>query len=157
MTKQRLDIELPRRGMVETRSQAENWIRLGHVSVDGQVITKPGFFVRVDSHITLKAQQQYVSRAGLKLASVADALQLDFTDTVVLDVGSSTGGLPTMHFSMVRDASLRLMWVQISSTRAYVLTSESIYMKKLIYEMSGPVVRVTVMVGCISIAHQISL
>ena len=92
MTKQRLDIELQRRGMVETRSQAENRIRLGHVSVDGQVITKPGFFVRVDSHITLKVQQQYVSRAGLKLASVADALQLDFTDTVVLDVGSSTGG-----------------------------------------------------------------
>jgi 23S rRNA (cytidine1920-2'-O)/16S rRNA (cytidine1409-2'-O)-methyltransferase len=35
---------------------------------------------------------QYVSRAGLKLASVAQTLRLDFTDKLVLDVGSSTGG-----------------------------------------------------------------
>ncbi|HEY5442068.1 MAG TPA: SAM-dependent methyltransferase, partial [Candidatus Saccharimonadales bacterium] len=38
------------------------------------------------------AEEQYVSRAGLKLASVAQALKLDFQDAVVLDVGSSTGG-----------------------------------------------------------------
>lgn len=35
---------------------------------------------------------QYVSRGGLKLASVAEALNLNFKDKVVLDVGSSTGG-----------------------------------------------------------------
>lgn len=34
----------------------------------------------------------YVSRAGLKLASVAGALKLDFKNKIVLDVGSSTGG-----------------------------------------------------------------
>jgi 23S rRNA (cytidine1920-2'-O)/16S rRNA (cytidine1409-2'-O)-methyltransferase len=34
----------------------------------------------------------YVSRAGYKLASVAIDLDLDFRDKVVLDVGSSTGG-----------------------------------------------------------------
>lgn len=36
--------------------------------------------------------EQYVSRAGLKLASVAQALVLDFKGVTVLDVGSSTGG-----------------------------------------------------------------
>ncbi len=35
---------------------------------------------------------QYVSRGGLKLASVAETLGADFRDKVVLDVGSSTGG-----------------------------------------------------------------
>lgn len=39
-----------------------------------------------------KSQERYVSRAGLKLASVASALQLSFKDKIVLDVGSSTGG-----------------------------------------------------------------
>lgn len=34
----------------------------------------------------------YVSRAALKLASVAEALELDFNGQTVLDVGSSTGG-----------------------------------------------------------------
>lgn len=39
-----------------------------------------------------KPGDPYVSRAGLKLASVAEALKLDFKDKTVLDVGSSTGG-----------------------------------------------------------------
>jgi 23S rRNA (cytidine1920-2'-O)/16S rRNA (cytidine1409-2'-O)-methyltransferase len=42
--------------------------------------------------IRLTAREQYVSRAGLKLASVARALKLNFKDKIVLDVGSSTGG-----------------------------------------------------------------
>ena len=92
MSKQRLDHEMADRAMVRTRSQAESWIKLGKVTVDGKVITKPGFFVREDSEITLAAADRYVSRAGLKLASVATSLGIDFQDAVVLDVGSSTGG-----------------------------------------------------------------
>ena len=92
MTKQRLDIELTKRGLTTSRSQSESWIKLGKVSVDGQVITKPGHFVREDSVIKLSAKEQYVSRAGLKLASVAEVLGMDFRDKIVLDVGSSTGG-----------------------------------------------------------------
>ncbi|MEZ6330520.1 MAG: SAM-dependent methyltransferase [Candidatus Saccharimonadales bacterium] len=42
--------------------------------------------------ITNIAKEIYVSRAGLKLASVAQLLKLDFNGKVVLDVGSSTGG-----------------------------------------------------------------
>ncbi len=92
MTKQRLDIELTKRGLTPTRSQAESWIKLGKVTVDGRVVTKPGQFVRSDSVVDLMAENQYVSRAGLKLASVAEVLKLDFRGKVMLDVGSSTGG-----------------------------------------------------------------
>lgn len=92
MDKQRLDQYLTSRGLVTSRSQAENYIRLGKVTVDGQVVSKPGFFVRASAKVELKAEEQYVSRAGLKLASVAQLLKLDFRDAVVLDVGSSTGG-----------------------------------------------------------------
>lgn len=91
MSKQRLDHLLVARGMVPTRSQAESYIRLGKVKVKGQVITKPGFFVAEDASVTLKSEQ-YVSRAGLKLASIAEKLKLDFKGKIVLDVGSSTGG-----------------------------------------------------------------
>jgi 23S rRNA (cytidine1920-2'-O)/16S rRNA (cytidine1409-2'-O)-methyltransferase len=92
MTKQRLDIELTKRRLTSSRSQAESWIKLGKVTVDGVVVTKPGHFVRDDSTIRLTAREQYVSRAGLKLASVSQVLKLDFNGKVVLDVGSSTGG-----------------------------------------------------------------
>jgi 23S rRNA (cytidine1920-2'-O)/16S rRNA (cytidine1409-2'-O)-methyltransferase len=92
MTKQRLDIELAARGLTTSRSQAESWIRLGKVTVDGVVVKKSGHFVSERSVIKLMAGDQYVSRAGLKLASVAELLHIDFKDKVVLDVGSSTGG-----------------------------------------------------------------
>ena len=78
--------------LVDTRSQAESWIKLGKVSVDGKVNTKPGYFLSADAKVKLKAEEKYASRAGLKLASVAELLGLDFRDKVVLDVGSSTGG-----------------------------------------------------------------
>lgn len=90
--KNRLDIELVRRGLIATRSQAESWIKLGKVTVDGTVILNPGSFVKPTSQIKLAAEEQYVSRAGLKLASVARLLNLNFENKIVLDVGSSTGG-----------------------------------------------------------------
>lgn len=90
--KQRLDQTLFTRGLVPTRSQAESFIKLGEVKVNGQVVTKPGHMVREQDKLELTAKEQYVSRAGLKLASVAQVLKLDFKDQTVLDVGSSTGG-----------------------------------------------------------------
>ncbi|MDX2776314.1 TlyA family RNA methyltransferase [Streptomyces caniscabiei] len=90
--KQRLDIEMTKRGLTTSRSQAESWIKLGKVTVDGVTVTKPGHFVRDDTAIELTAAEQYVSRAGLKLASVAEALHIQFNNAIVLDVGSSTGG-----------------------------------------------------------------
>lgn len=90
--KQRLDQALVARGLVPTRSQAESYIKLGEVQVGGEVVTKPGFFVRDDTDVKLTTNVQYVSRAALKLASIAEVLDLDFKDKVILDVGSSTGG-----------------------------------------------------------------
>jgi len=90
--KERLDKALVARGLVSTRSQAESWVRLGRVKVNGKTETKPGFFIPDDAALTLDAPERYVSRAGLKLASVAEKFGVDFTDMSVLDVGSSTGG-----------------------------------------------------------------
>lgn len=88
----RLDKALVQLGLVTTRSQAESYIRLGRVRVSGRLITKPGYFVHDLSLVELDQPKQFVSRAGLKLASVADKLAVDFRDKTVLDVGSSTGG-----------------------------------------------------------------
>jgi 23S rRNA (cytidine1920-2'-O)/16S rRNA (cytidine1409-2'-O)-methyltransferase len=90
--KQRLDQALAATGLVNSRSQAESFIRLGKVTVNGRVVTKAGTLVSETDDIKLTATEQYVSRAGLKLASVAELFKLDFRGKVVLDVGSSTGG-----------------------------------------------------------------
>jgi 23S rRNA (cytidine1920-2'-O)/16S rRNA (cytidine1409-2'-O)-methyltransferase len=90
--KHRLDQLMAQRGLTRSRSEAESWIKLGRVTVDGKQVTKPGYFTREDADVVLKAEERYVSRAGLKLASVAKVLGVEFQDKVVLDVGSSTGG-----------------------------------------------------------------
>ncbi|MDB5160699.1 MAG: putative rRNA methyltransferase YqxC [Candidatus Saccharibacteria bacterium] len=92
MDKIRLDQALVSRGLVSTRSQAESYIKLGKVQVDGKVVTKPGHKIDIQNHLTMAQEAQYVSRAALKLASAAGVLGLDFKDKTVLDVGSSTGG-----------------------------------------------------------------
>jgi 23S rRNA (cytidine1920-2'-O)/16S rRNA (cytidine1409-2'-O)-methyltransferase len=92
MVKLRLDQSLVTSGLTSTRSQAENYIKLSYVKVGGKTITKPGFLVNENDKISLTIKEQYVSRAALKLVSVAKKLNLDFRNKVVLDVGSSTGG-----------------------------------------------------------------
>jgi 23S rRNA (cytidine1920-2'-O)/16S rRNA (cytidine1409-2'-O)-methyltransferase len=89
--KQRLDQAMVSRGLVTTRSQAESFIKLGRVLLNGKVESRPAHQVSSLDEVKLESES-YVSRAGLKLASVADTLGIDFRAKVVLDVGSSTGG-----------------------------------------------------------------
>ena len=90
--KQRLDKALVERGLASTRSQADNFIRLGYVFLNKKIVQKSGTMVSDADEIKLEKKETYVSRAGLKLASVAEYFHLNFQDKTVLDIGSSTGG-----------------------------------------------------------------
>jgi 23S rRNA (cytidine1920-2'-O)/16S rRNA (cytidine1409-2'-O)-methyltransferase len=91
-TKYRLDQRLATLQLVVSRSQAESYIRLGQVTVNGKVVTKAGTMVDETAVVKVTVAEQYVSRAALKLDSVAAMLKVSFKGKVVLDVGSSTGG-----------------------------------------------------------------
>lgn len=90
--KKRLDVELTRRGLVASRSQAESYIGLGKVWVNGRPGLKNGQMVSDTDKIEVKTSVQYVGRAALKLESADKAFKLDWRGKTVLDVGSSTGG-----------------------------------------------------------------
>ncbi len=90
--KRRLDVALASRKLVASRSQAESFVRLGQVKVNGKVAKKAGQLVSSEDKIEVTAGQQYVSRAALKLKSADEAFHIDWRDKTVLDVGSSTGG-----------------------------------------------------------------
>ena len=92
MAKLRLDQALVQQGLTTTRSQADTYIKLGYVKLNGKIVLKSGYIVGDKDKIILTVKEQYVSRAALKLASVADRLGVNFKDKVILDVGSSTGG-----------------------------------------------------------------
>lgn len=92
MKRERLDKKLVLSGFADTRSQAENLIKLGYVLVDGQPVTKTGYFVSDSAKIEVSKKEKYVGRAGLKLESANKKFKVDFKGKVVLDAGSSTGG-----------------------------------------------------------------
>jgi 23S rRNA (cytidine1920-2'-O)/16S rRNA (cytidine1409-2'-O)-methyltransferase len=92
MNRTRLDSYLVIRSLAATRSQAENYIKLGRVKVNGVIVKKPGTNVSQNAVVELTSEIKYVSRAALKLESVATTLRLDFKNKAILDVGSSTGG-----------------------------------------------------------------
>ena len=90
--KQRLDIALAERGLVETRAKARALILAGDVLVNGQVETKAGAPVADSDVISLRATLPYASRGGLKLAHALDSFNVDPSGRVCLDAGASTGG-----------------------------------------------------------------
>lgn len=90
--KKRLDVLLVKKGLAPSRAQAAAYIMSGRVKVDGKTADKAGHSYDEQSPLSLESAARYVSRGALKLESVAQKLELDFTGKVVLDVGSSTGG-----------------------------------------------------------------
>jgi 23S rRNA (cytidine1920-2'-O)/16S rRNA (cytidine1409-2'-O)-methyltransferase len=116
MNKQRLDQLLVNKGLVSSRSQAENYIKLGEVQVNGKTISKPGFFVSPDARLTLSIKQQYVSRAALKLASIAEQIGLNFEGRTILDVGSSTGGFTDFA---LRHAAVKVIAVDVGTDQLH--------------------------------------
>ncbi len=90
--KERLDVLLVKKGLVESRTQAQRFIMAGAVRVNGQVVTKAGTRVPTDAEVAVEAAQPYVSRGGYKLAAALDTFGVDVQGMVAADVGASTGG-----------------------------------------------------------------
>ena len=92
MARERLDVLLVQRELVESREKAQALILAGEVQVNGRVVSKAGTNVATDAVIGVRAAMPYVSRGGYKLAAALDAFQLDVRDKICADIGASTGG-----------------------------------------------------------------
>lgn len=91
--RRRLDAELVRRGLAETRTQARCQIESGRVRVAGTVATKAARLVDPSEPLLLEGEPpRYVGRGGTKLEHALDAFGLDPEGLRVLDAGASTGG-----------------------------------------------------------------
>lgn len=91
--RQRLDAELVRRQLVESRADAARAIEARRVLVNGAIADKSSRQVHAGDAIVLAGDApRYVSRGGEKLAAALAAFGLDVTGMSVLDAGASTGG-----------------------------------------------------------------
>lgn len=93
MEKERLDVLLVNRGMVESREKAKAIIMTGNVFVNEQREDKAGQKFPVDVYIEIRGKNlKFVSRGGYKLEKALQVFPIDLTDLTCMDVGASTGG-----------------------------------------------------------------
>jgi 23S rRNA (cytidine1920-2'-O)/16S rRNA (cytidine1409-2'-O)-methyltransferase len=93
MTKQRLDVALVERGLVETRSKAQSLIMARRVLVNDRYVDKAGATVAVDDEVRVaELEHPWVGRGGMKLAHALEQFGIDVTGKVCADIGASTGG-----------------------------------------------------------------
>jgi 23S rRNA (cytidine1920-2'-O)/16S rRNA (cytidine1409-2'-O)-methyltransferase len=92
LAKQRIDTLLVDLDLCTSRQQAQALIRTGKVSIDQQVIDKPGTEVDIAANIQIKERSRYVSRGGDKLAKALEVFAIPVTGRICLDGGISTGG-----------------------------------------------------------------
>ena len=90
--RQRLDLLLLERGLVDSREDGRRKILAGDVLVNDQAATKAGSLIDTGAAIRLKPSSRYVSRGGLKLEKALSEFAIDVTGKTALDVGASSGG-----------------------------------------------------------------
>jgi 23S rRNA (cytidine1920-2'-O)/16S rRNA (cytidine1409-2'-O)-methyltransferase len=158
--KTRLDIVLVDRGLAPSRERARALILGGHVTVDGQVVSKAGAPVKPDAHVDLATPDHpYVGRGGLKLAGALDAFAVDPRGRRALDVGASTGGFTDVLLQRGAASVIaidvgrgQLDWRLRSDPR--VLVHEGVNARLLTADdVPHPVSLVTIDVAFISLRH----
>lgn len=89
----RLDTEMVRRQLAATRTEAQQLIADGRVTVEGRPALKAATLVAAGEDIVVAGPgRPYVSRGGCKLADALARLGVSVAGRVCLDAGASTGG-----------------------------------------------------------------
>lgn len=100
MAKQRADVMLVERGLVESRAKAQALIMAGLVYAGTARVAKAGDTLPEDAQLSVKGQEHpWVSRGGMKLAHGLAHFGFEAAGRIGLDVGASTGGFTDVLLS----------------------------------------------------------
>lgn len=89
----RLDVILVNKGLVSTRTRAEQVITTHGVLVEGILVTKPG--KKYPDQVTIQLIEDeipWVSKGAIKLLAAIEKWNLSAAHETCLDIGASTGG-----------------------------------------------------------------
>jgi 23S rRNA (cytidine1920-2'-O)/16S rRNA (cytidine1409-2'-O)-methyltransferase len=127
--RRRLDTELVRRGLAASRTEAQDAVRSGLVTVAGNPATNISTMVAPGEPVDLRpAVERFVSRGGRKLEAALTRFAIDVTERRCLDAGASTGGFTdcllrrgAAHVTAVDVGYGQLAWSLRTSERVTVL------------------------------------
>jgi 23S rRNA (cytidine1920-2'-O)/16S rRNA (cytidine1409-2'-O)-methyltransferase len=93
MKKQRLDVALVERGLVDSRTKAQSLIMARRILVNGKHVDKAGATVAADDELAIEQlEHPWVGRGGMKLAHALERFGIDVRGKICADIGASTGG-----------------------------------------------------------------
>jgi len=90
--RERLDIILVDRRLVESRTKAQWLIKSGFVLVNEIIVLKSSKRIDINSKIKLTKKYPYVGRGGLKLEAALKSFSVDAIGKICVDIGASVGG-----------------------------------------------------------------
>ncbi|MFX0106506.1 MAG: TlyA family RNA methyltransferase [Candidatus Hodarchaeota archaeon] len=90
--KERIDVLLVKRKMVDSRTKAQWLIKSGYVLVDKKQIMKPSKRIENTLEIEVTRNFPYVGRGGLKLESALKNFSISVKGKICVDIGASVGG-----------------------------------------------------------------
>ena len=90
--KRRADQLLVDRGLAPSRSKAQALLLAGQVFSGDKRIDKAGMLLADDIPLDVRVRDRFVSRGGDKLDGALEALAVDVTGALCVDIGASTGG-----------------------------------------------------------------
>ena len=92
MAIERLDTLLVELNLCSSRALAQRLIQAGEVTVNQQLVDKPGTEVDISAQINIKKRSPFVSRGGEKLSKALSVFAIPVAERICLDGGISTGG-----------------------------------------------------------------
>jgi 23S rRNA (cytidine1920-2'-O)/16S rRNA (cytidine1409-2'-O)-methyltransferase len=157
-SRRRLDAELLRRGLAESRGRAAELVAAGRVLAGGAPATSPARRVTLDEPLTVTGPpRRFVSRGGEKLDAALDGFGIDVAGHRVLDAGASTGGFTdcllqrgAAHVVAVDVGRGQLAWQLRSDSRVTVLDRTNVRSLEP-HDIDGPVERAVVDLSFISL------
>lgn len=121
--KERIDILLVEKGLIESREKAKAIIMSGQVYVNSQKVNKAGDKVDVTAEIEVRESLRYVSRGGLKLEKAIKVFDIDLNGKVCLDIGASTGGFTDC---MLQNGAIKVYSIDVGYGQlAWILRQDS--------------------------------
>lgn len=111
MKKQRLDVVLVERGLVDSRSKAQSLIMARRVLVNGQFVDKAGANVTADDDVSIaELEHPWVGRGGMKLAHALKTYSINIAGKVCVDIGASTGGFTDV---MLKSGAMKVYAIDV--------------------------------------------
>lgn len=95
----RLDTYLFEKGLCQSRSRAQNLIKMGQVAVNGNIAEKSSFEVNETDNIEVLCAE-FASLGAFKLEKALDDFSYDCNGKICVDIGASNGGFTEVLLSV---------------------------------------------------------